>query len=128
MNGLRGDIIISSVTLTKVGVILRLFPPPNTYRTPCTHDMLWVKKHRIFHSLNESNISSCYQTHILSEDGKPSLRILRPTQPHQPRMLHARYVLDQEWKNVHSLNAVTTSSCHQTLKISPHAHASCEEL
>ena len=29
--------------------------------------------------------------------------------------LHARYVLDQEWKNVHSLNAVTTSSCYHTL-------------
>ena len=35
--------IISSVTLTKVGVILRLFPPPNTYRTRCTHDMFWIK-------------------------------------------------------------------------------------
>ena len=51
--------IISSVTLTKVGVIPRLFLPSSTYRTPCTHDMFWVKKHRIFHSLHESTITSC---------------------------------------------------------------------
>ena len=78
------------MTLTKVGVILRLFPPPNTYRTPCTHDMLWVKKHRIFHSLNEATTSICYQTHILSEDGEHLLRVF------------------------YSLNESTTSSCYQT--------------
>ena len=31
---------------------------------------------------------------------------------------HARYVLDQEKQNVHSLSEVTTSSCHQTLILS----------
>ena len=31
---------------------------------------------------------------------------------------HARYVLDQEKQNVHSLSEVTTSSCHQTLTLS----------
>ena len=96
--GFRG--IISSVTLTKVGVILRLFPPLNTHCTPCTHDMLWVKKHRILHSLKESTISSCYQTHILSKAGELPLRILHPTQPHQPRVLHARYVLDQDTRSL----------------------------
>ena len=45
-------------------------------------------------------MSSCYETHVLSEDGKPSLRILRPTQPHQPRVLHARYGLDQDTRSL----------------------------
>ena len=74
-------------------------------------------------------MSSCYETHVLSEDGKPSLMILPPTPPHQPRVLHARYVLDQEWKHVHSLKAVTTlrslrlcsAHCLHTLR-----HFTCE--
>ena len=46
----------------------------------------------IFHSLNESTIFSCYQTHILSEDGELPLKIF------------------------HSLNESTTSTCYQTLQ------------
>ena len=63
------------VVHAKVGRILRLFPPPNTYRIRCMHDMLWIKKRRIFHSLNEATTSICYQTHIGSEDGEHLLRI-----------------------------------------------------
>ena len=41
-----------------------------------------------------------------------------PTSKHIPYTLHARYVLDQETQNVHSLNEATTSSCYQTLILS----------
>ena len=41
--------------------------------------------------------------------------LLPPTSRKISYSLHARYVLDQGWNNVHSLNAVTTSSCYDTL-------------
>ena len=83
------------------------------------HDMLWIKKRRIFHSLNEATTSICYQTHIESEDGEHLLRIFHSLNEsstsscyhlvaiisrHIPYTLHARCVLDQETQNVHSLN------------------------
>ena len=76
---------------------LRLFSPPSTYRMRCMHDMLWIKKRRIFHSLNEATTSICYQTHIGSEDGEHLLRIF------------------------HSLNESSTSSCYHLQAHTVHA-------
>ena len=92
------------MTLTKVGVVLRLSPPPNmqdfshsrnkatTFNCYQTHILssggelpLWI-----FHSLNESSTSNRYQTHILSQGGELPLWIF------------------------HSLNESTTSSWYQT--------------
>ena len=56
-------------------VLHRLFLSPNMYRRPCTHDMLWIKKHKIFHSLHESTITNCLKIdNILSQDGELPLR------------------------------------------------------